>query len=224
MRIEEQPYDDRHNTQYRGPYGELPRESGPMDRLAEIRPADAWGKTLTDGYSTVSPGVVQKEFDIVLAQGELLNQVVHGLFVKAEQVPSAIPLFWRETGHVNGHPQVLVQGHPHRVARFEELLNEKQRPARNGWIHWTEESGETYQRVLWLLWDGDRSKLRTEANEKVRCHRAGCERAESPRWAVAYRVAEIGSSVPLRGFDNELLCQSCATPKSDTAEFIEEDA
>lgn len=198
-------------------------EGGPMDRNAVIKPADAWGKPLTEGCSTVSPGVVQKEFDIVLRDGELLNEVLHGLFVKAEQIPGALPLFWREQGAINGRPQVLVQGHPHRVARFEELLQEKQRPTRCGWIHYTDEEGETYQRVLWLLWDGDRSKLRNEVGEKVRCNRAGCETQDSPRWACAYRVAGIGHHAPLRGFDTELLCKSCAMPDCDTATFIEED-
>lgn len=203
---------------------DLRHEGGPMDRNATIKPADAWGKPLNEGYAEVSPGIVQKEFDIVLEQGELLNEVLHGLFIKAEQIPSAIPLFWREQGNVSGRPQVLVQGHPHRVARFEELLNERQRPTRNGWIHYTDEDGETYQRVLWLLWDGDRSKLRTEVGEKVRCNRAGCETQESLRWACAYRVAGTGHHAPLRGFDTELLCKSCAMPDCDTATFIEESA
>jgi hypothetical protein len=215
MRIEEQPYDDRHGPR---------REGGPMDRNATIKPADAWGKPLTDGYGTVSPGVVQKEFEIVLSQGELLNEVLHGLFIKAEQIPSALPLFWRETGPINGRPRVLVQGHSHRVARFEELLNEKQRPLRNGWILWRDAEGDVseVQRVLWLLWDGDRSKLRTSVGERVRCYRAGCETQDSPRWAVAFRVAEFGALVPLREFATEMLCQGCAAPNCDTAEFVEE--
>lgn len=214
--------DARFNVPYHKP------ETGPMDRFAEIKPADAWGKTLTDGYVTVSPGIVQKEFEIVLGDGELINEVMYGLITKAEQIPSAIPLFWREQGAVNGHPMVLVQGHPHRVARFEELYNLSQEPTRNGWIHWLNESAngnpDEYQRVLWLLWDGDRSKLTTQSGEKVRCQRAGCGRADSPRWAVAYNVECLGAHAPMPGYEVKLLCQSCATPDCDTAVFIEEEA
>lgn len=116
------------------------------------------------------------------------------------------PLMRRSNGNVSGHPKVLVQGPP----------------ARNGWIRWAGEEGDEFQRVLWLLWDGDRSKLTTQAGEKVRCYRCGA--TESPRWAVAYRVAELGARIPLRGHENELICKGCAMPKSDTAEFIEEEA
>lgn len=217
MRIEEQPYDDRHNTPYR-------RETGPMDRFAEIKPADAWGKPLTEGYVTVHPGILQKEFDVVLNPDEELGQVMIDLIAEAEvTIPHEVPLMWGSKKSGNGHPCVVVQGPPSRLAAFEQIMERQNTLPRNGWIHYTDESGETYQRVLWLLWDGDRSKLTTQAGEKVRCYRAGCETTESPRWAVAYRVAGVGAHAPLRGFDNELLCQSCAMPDCDTARFVEEE-
>lgn len=189
-------------------------ETGPMDRFAEVKPADAWGKVLTDGYVTVSPGVVQKEFEVVLQDGELLNEAMYGLFVKAEQIPSTIPLFWRETGHVNGHPQVLVQGHPHRVARFEELLNEKDRLQRDGWLVWENHyEKREVSRIRWIR--------PVQHPTPGPCGAHGCGVDESPRWALVYLVGEIGHEKPQTGVV-VVYCQGCAIPKG--CEFIEEEA
>jgi hypothetical protein len=188
------------------------RESGPMDRFAEVKPADAWGKTLTDGYSTVSPvAVVQKEFEILLEDGELLNEVVHGLLVKAEQIPSALPLFWRETGPINGHPQVMVQGHPHRVARFEELLNEVQRPLRDGWLVWQDhDEKREVSKIRWIP---------LEHPSPGPCQSGRCSAEKTSRWALVYLVDEVGSERPTTGVV-AVYCASCAVPKG--SEFIEE--
>ena len=188
-------------------------EGGTMDRNAVIKPADAWGKPLTEGYAEISPGVVQKEFGIVLKDGELLNEIMHSLIVKAEQIPSALPLFWREQGPINGCPQVLVQGHPHRVARFEELLNERDRLQRDGWLVWeNHDERREVSRIRWIR--------PVQHPSPGPCQAYGCGVDKSPRWALVYLVGEIGHEKPQTGVV-VVYCQDCAVPKG--TEFIEEE-
>jgi hypothetical protein len=204
MHIEEQPYDDRHAPR---------REDGPMDRFAEVKPTDAWGKPLHEGYSQISPGIVQKEFEIVLEPGELLNEVMHGLFIKAEQIPGAISLFWREQGSVNGHPMVLVQGHPHRVARFEELWNKANTPLRDGWLVW--ESHDRQREVSRIRW------IRSNPQHTPGpCGAYDCRTEKASRWALVYLVSGVRHEKPKTGVA-VVYCESCAVPKGSS--FVEED-
>lgn len=185
---------------------------GAMDRMAETRLADAWGRVLTEGYSTVSPGVVQKEFEIVLEDGELLNEVMYGLITKAEQIPSALPLFWREQGAISGHPRVLVQGHPHRVARFEELYNRAQEPMRDGWLVWqNHDEKREVSRIRWIR--------PVQHPSTGPCGAYGCGVEKASRWALVYLVDEVGHERPTTGVV-VVYCQSCAVPKG--SEFMEE--
>lgn len=210
--------DARHDSAYNGPYGEpRKRESGPMNRLAEPVPTDAWGKELTEGYSTVMPGIVQKEFDLVLNSDEELAQVMVDLISEAEvRIQHHIPLMWRSNGNVSGHPKVLVQGPPSRLAMFEEIYNKQNQPIRNGWIKRYLDDARTdveWLRVVWL----------PEGPAPKACDMPGCESGWRQRWAIAYRVPCTGGTVPM---DRQLFvyCESTVKSNNDLSEFIEENA
>lgn len=183
--------------------------------------ADARHNT-PSGYATMREAanakplqVVQKEFEIVLKDGEQLNQVVHDLFVRAEcKIPSNAPLFWRQSGDINGHPVVLAQGPPGRLAYFEELLNEKDRLQRDGWLVWeNHDEKREVSRIRWIR--------PAQHPSPGPCGAHGCGTEKAPRWALVYLVEEIGHEKPTTGVV-VVYCQTCAVPKD--AQFIEEEA
>lgn len=209
--------DARFAVPYNGPYGELrKRESGPMDRLAEPVPTDAWGKELTEGYSTVMPGIVQKEFDLVLNPDEELAQVMVDLISEAEvRIQHHIPLMWRSNGNVSGHPKVLVQGPPSRLAMFEEIYNKQNQPTRNGWIKRYLDDFRTDVEWLRVVW------LPSSEPAPKGCDMAGCEHGFRTRWAIAYTVPCEGSYTPT-GRDLYVYCQQSVMADNDVATFIPE--
>jgi hypothetical protein len=222
MRIEEQPYDDRHNTPPRaGGYatmreaanaGRRKVESGPMDRLAEVPKADAWGKPWNPGELTT------REYDIVLNPDEDLAVVMAEFTGAAEvEMTGLHPLMWRELESTNGWPRVQVMGELARVTAFENELNSQpaqKRLTRDGWIRRYLDDFRTdveWLRVVWL----------PEGPAPKGCDMAGCETGVRQRWAIAYRVPCERGTVPM---DRELFvyCESTVKADNDVATFIEE--
>ena len=215
MQIEEQPYDLRHNTPPR-------REGGPLDRNAEMPVIDAWGKSLDgQGFVKVAPGVVSFEFTIPLNPDEELSVVVNDLIAEVEVVyTGAMDLMWRSLPSMEGIPRIRVQGEPGRVAGFRDILEKQNTLPRNGWIKRRNENyGYEWLRVVWL-------ESPASSTGVPYCEMIGCGAEESPRWAIAYKVAGPGldggkSQLPI---DNELMlyCQSTVMSDNDVATFIEE--
>lgn len=229
MRIEEQPYDDRHGTAPKTRFDQVPppgpikvtppagrTSEGAMDRFAEIGDSSRWGKAV-DIVPNIG-ALTTREYDIVLNPDEDLATVVDEFVAAAEvQMTGLHPLMWRQIASQGVWPRVQVQGELSRVLGFEEELNNQpaqKRLTANGWIKRYLDDYRTdveWLRVVWL----------PEGPAPKGCDMAGCETGVRRRWAIAYRVPCERGTVPM---DRELFvyCETTVMADNDVATFVEE--
>lgn len=237
MRIEEQPYDDRHNTPPRaGGYATMreaanagrvtpgaqalreAREAGPMDRFAEIGKPGQWGKAV-DIVPNMG-ALTTREYDVVLNPDEDIENVMLDLTANAEVHATGLhPLMWCQLAPKGQWPRVRVQGELGRVLAFEEELNSQPVQQRfmvpNGWIKRYLDDYRTDVEWLRVAW------LPSSEPAPKGCDMAGCEHGFRTRWAIAYRVPCEGSHTPM---DRELFvyCQQTVMADNDVATFVPE--